>query len=149
MKPRIIIGLIVGIIGLILVVIISIFGRISWDPIVFLLPGGVASFFAIRKERPTSKQDGVRIGAIAGSITGILMIFGQFIGAALILLAQPTAAEIASPGLSRQIGYEIGQTTSNSICIGFPLTLVISICIGYLLTPKQSKLPTNSKNDIT
>lgn len=148
MKPRIRIGLIVGILGLILIVCISIFGRFSWVPIVFLLIGGVASFFTIRRERPNTKRDGVSIGATAGSIAGVLMIFGQFIGAALILLAPPTAAEIATPGLSRQIGYEVGQATSNSICIGFPLNLIISICTSYLLIPKQSKSSTSLNKDI-
>jgi len=139
MKPRIKTGLIVGVIGLILVVCISIFGRIGWNPIVFLLLGGTASFLSIRQERPNNKQDGVSIGATTGSIAGVMMIFGQFIGAVIILLAPPTAAEIATPGLSTQIGYQVGEATNTAVCIGFPLALITGVLMGYLMTSKQKE----------
>ncbi len=144
MKPRIKISLAVGVIGLILGICVSTFGRISWGPIVFLLIGSTASFIAVRREKPNTKQDGARAGAVTGSIAGILVTLGQFIGALIILLAPPTAAEIATPGLSTQIGYAVGQATNTSICIGFPLALVIGACIGYLITSKPTEPTTNS-----
>ena len=139
MKPQIKIGLVIGIIGLILNACISTFGRISWGPIIYLLIGGLASFSAVRREKPNNKQDGARAGAVAGSVAGILVTFGQFIGAILILLAPPTAAEIATPRLSTQIGYQVGQATSTAVCIGFPLALITGVLIGYLMTSKQKE----------
>jgi len=146
MKPRIKIGLVSGIIGLLLTISVSVFGNVYWSPIVFFLTGGIASFYTIQQEKPQTRSGGARAGATTGSIAGILVMLGLFIGSLLILLTPPTAAEISSPGVSNQIGYEVGQACSRSFCIGFPLALLIGAFIGYLATPKRPQSDLNSSD---
>ena len=79
MQPRIRIGLIVGIIGLVLNVCVSGFVGLC-GPFLSLLAGGIAGFFAAQQEKPMTKSDGARAGATAGGLAGGLIILGQIIG---------------------------------------------------------------------
>lgn len=79
MQPRVRIGLIVGAIGLVLNICASgLFGVCG--PLLSLIAGGVAGYFAVQREKPTVKQEGRRVGATSGGIAGGLMILGQIIG---------------------------------------------------------------------
>src|SRR6266498_3714898 len=79
MQARIRIGLIVGVIGLVLNICVS--GFIGFcGPLVSLIAGGLAGFFAAQQEKPATKKEGARAGVTAGGIAGGLIILGQVLG---------------------------------------------------------------------
>jgi hypothetical protein len=79
MKPRVKMGLAIGAVGLALNVCVAAFMGIC-GPVVSLVAGAVAGYFAVQQEKPTIKGEGAKIGAIAGVIAGALVIIGQMIG---------------------------------------------------------------------
>ena len=79
MQPRTKIGLIVGVIGLVVNICVAGFMGIC-GPLVSLIAGGVAGFFAAQQEKPPTKKEGARVGATAGGIAGGLIILGQLAG---------------------------------------------------------------------
>lgn len=87
MQPRIKIGLIFGITGLVLTTCFSAFMSVC-GPILSLIAGGVAGYLAADQEKPTARNEAARIGAIAGGIAGGLIIVGQIVGSvgALVLV---------------------------------------------------------------
>ncbi|NOY99822.1 MAG: hypothetical protein GXP40_11600, partial [Chloroflexi bacterium] len=87
MSPRVKFGLLAGTIGLVLNTCVSgLFGICG--PLVSLLAGGAAGFFAARGEKRPAQGEGAKVGAIAGAISGALVLVGQIIGglAALVFL---------------------------------------------------------------
>src|SRR5262245_30068857 len=79
MQPRVRVGLIVGVIGLVLNACVA--GVVGFcGPVLSLIAGGVAGFLAAQQEKPAVKGEGARAGAIAGGISGGLIILGQIIG---------------------------------------------------------------------
>lgn len=79
MQPRVRIGLIAGVIGLVLNICVS--GFLGFcGPLLSLIAGGAAGYFAVQQERPGAKREGARVGATAGGIAGGLIILGQMLG---------------------------------------------------------------------
>lgn len=146
MRPRIKIGLIVGAIGLVInVAVATIFGFCG--PLLTLLAGGLSGFLAANQEKMTVKAAGARLGAVAGAITGGLMLVGQMLGAigALFLIQSsgttPLFGKVPPPGanLSQQvIFYGTGLVTG--LCfggVGVALAALAGAGAGYLGTPSQ------------
>ena len=79
MKPRVKVGLIVGAIGAVLNICVAGFVGIC-GPVVLLLAGAVAGFFAAQQEKLETKAEAAHAGATAGAIAGGLIILGQVIG---------------------------------------------------------------------
>ena len=90
MQPRIKMGLIVGVIGLVLNVCVSGFIGLC-GPFASMLAGGVAGFLTANQEKLTTKADGARAGAVAGGIAGGLMIIGQILGGVIALVLMQTS----------------------------------------------------------
>jgi hypothetical protein len=150
MKPRIKIGLIAGIIGLVLNACVATLVGLC-GPAVALLAGAVAGFLTAQQEKPSSKTEGARAGAVAGAITGGLVIVGQIIGGigALALIqfsgirirfgSVPTPAD----GVSSQVIYYLsGMATA--FCFGIVGALLAAGAgagTGYLTTPEQPVPP--------
>ena len=151
MQPRIRIGLIVGAIGLVLNICVSGFIGLC-GPLVSLIAGGAAGFFAAQQEKLGTKGDGARAGATAGGIAGGLIIIGQLIGgiAALAYMQysgmQTIFGQVPTTGDSASsIGYYLGGL-GTGICfglVGAALAAGAGAGAGYLGTPDQPP-PVNS-----
>jgi hypothetical protein len=150
MKPRTRIGLIVGAIGAVLnVCVAGAFGICG--PVLSLIAGAVAGFFAAQQERPFNKNEGGRIGATAGGIAGALVIIGQIIGSlgALLLVqvgGMPTivgSAPSPSSDVPAQIIY-YGAGVGTALCfgiVGAALAAGAGAGAGYLGTPEPAAPP--------
>jgi hypothetical protein len=150
MQPRIRIGLIVGIIGLVLNVCVSGFVGLC-GPFLSLLAGGIAGFFAAQQEKPMTKSDGARAGATAGGLAGGLIILGQIIGG-LTALYYMQAAGMPSifgqvPSLASstaaQATYYLGGV-GTALCFGIVGALLAAATgagAGYLGTTEQPVIP--------
>jgi hypothetical protein len=146
MQPRIRIGLIVGIIGLVLNVCVAGFVGIC-GPFLSLIAGGIAGFFAARQEKPLTKSIGARAGATAGGLAGGLIILGQIIGgvAALYFIQargmQTIFGQIpnaASDPAAQATFYLSGMGTA--LCFGIVGALLAAAAgagAGYLGTTEQ------------
>lgn len=94
MQPRVKVGLLVGMIGLVINVFVSAMLGIC-GPVVSLIAGALAGYFAARQESPVTKNAGAKSGAIAGAIAGAVIIIGQAIGAVgALALMQATGMEV-------------------------------------------------------
>ena len=147
MQPRTRIGLIVGVIGLVLNICVA--GFIGFcGPVLSLIAGGVAGFFAAQQEKPLTKNQGARIGVTAGGIAGGLIILGQIIGgigALFFMQARGTQLPFgqipsASSDPSTQIAfYAAGAGTA--LCFGIIGALLAAGAgagVGYLATSEQA-----------
>ena len=146
MKPRIRMGLIVGVIGLVLNICVSGFIGLC-GPIFALLAGGAAGFFAAQQERLPTKGDGARAGATSGGIAGALIILGQIIGGMGALLFLQTSgvptvlgsAPSVSGDPTTQIAY-YASGLGTAVCfgvIGALLAAGAGAGAGYLATQDQ------------
>ena len=125
MQPRTRIGLIVGAIGLVLNICVSGFIGLC-GPLVSLIAGGVAGFFAAQQEKPGTKSEGARAGATAGGIAGGLIIIGQLIGGIAAL------AYMQYSGMQTIFG-QVPATGDPASSIGFYLGgLGTGICFGLV-----------------
>ncbi|MGQ9683575.1 MAG: hypothetical protein ACUVX9_13635 [Anaerolineae bacterium] len=124
MKPRFSIGLIAGAVGLLVNVCVATAIGIC-GPVVSLLAGAAAGYFAARRQVPLTKSDGAKIGAMSGGLAGAVALVGQVIGAlsALVLLQQMGAelplGQLPGSGTApgSQVGYyAIGAATG--LCFG-------------------------------
>lgn len=113
MTPRVKSGLLAGAVGLLSSALGGILCCFS-GPIVALLVGGTAGFFAARAEKVQTRGEGARAGAIPGAIAGPLVLIGHAIG---------TAGQVA---LSRQPMF-----TSDSQ-LPPEDTLIMALCPGLL-----------------
>lgn len=152
MKPRVRIGLIVGVIGLVLNT--CVFGFLSFlslcGTIVSLIAGGAAGSLAVQQEKPVTKNEGARAGATAGAITGGLMLLGQILGALgswFYLQSTGTPIDLQVPNLSgaptNQIGIYAGGI-SIALCVGLVSVLLAAGAgagLGYLVTSEQPMTP--------
>ncbi len=150
MKARTRMGLIVGAIGLVLNICVAGFIGLC-GPIVSLIAGAVAGFFAAQQERLVSKNEGARAGATAGAIAGGLIIIGQIIGgiAALFMMQSSGTAPIfgqmpdPSSGLAAQLPFYLGGV-GTAICFGIIGTLLAAGAgagAGYLGTSENAPTP--------
>jgi len=150
MQPRIRIGLIVGVIGLVLNICVS--GFLGFcGPVVSLIAGAVAGFFATQQERPSTKNEGARAGATAGGIAGGLIILGQMIGGVgALFFMQSSGFESpfgqipsVSGDATTQIAYYAGGL-GTAICFGLVGALLAAGAgagAGYLGTSDQPVAP--------
>jgi hypothetical protein len=150
MQPRIRIGLIVGAIGLVLNICVA--GFLGFcGPVVSLIAGGAAGFFAAQQEKLATKRDGARAGATAGGIAGGLIILGQMIGGVgALFFMQSSGVEspfgqipTLSSDPATQIGYYAGGL-GTAICFGLVGALLAAGAgagAGYLGTSDQPVAP--------
>jgi hypothetical protein len=143
MQPKIKVGLVVGIIGLALnVCVAGAFGICG--PFVSLIGGAVAGFFAGQQEKPASKSEGAKTGAIAGVITGALILVGQVLGTlGALAIVQYSGIKLAfgaapstSADLWQQVLYYVtgaGTGTCFGI-IGIVLAALAGAGVSYLST---------------
>jgi hypothetical protein len=148
MRPRFKAGLIVGLIGLVLNVCVSIvFGFCG--PLITSLAGVLAGFWAANQEKAPSKGDGARLGLVAGAIAGGLMLVGQMLGGIGALLwvqssgMPPIFGTVpsASAGLSQQVLY-YGTGLLTGVCfgaVGAALAALAGAGGGYLGTPTPAQ----------
>jgi hypothetical protein len=146
MQARTRVGLIVGAIGLVLNICVSGFMGIC-GPLVSLVAGGVAGFFAAQQEKPGTKGDGARAGAVAGGIAGALVIVGQLIGgvAALAFIQNSGMNTIfgAPPPTTSDPSFQAVYYLSGAgtaLCFGIVGALLAAGAgagAGYLGTPDQ------------
>jgi hypothetical protein len=150
MQPRVRIGLIVGVIGLVLNICVA--GFVGFcGPVVSLIAGGVAGFFAAQQEKPATKNEGARTGATAGGIAGGLIILGQIVGgiAALFLMQstgmQPPFGQV--PPLSGDPATQVafyGAGVGTAVCfgiVGAVLAAGAGAGVGYFGTSEQAMMP--------
>ena len=150
MQPRIRTGLIVGAIGLVLNICVA--GFLGFcGPVVSLIAGGIAGFFAAQQERLASKNEGARAGATAGGIAGGLIILGQMIGGVgALFFLQSSGAESPFgqiPSLSGDATTQIAYYATGlgtAICFGLVGALLAAGAgagAGYLGTSDQPVAP--------
>jgi hypothetical protein len=149
MQPRTRIGLIVGVIGLVLNI------GVAWylgfcGPVLSLLAGGIAGFFATQQEKPLRKNEGARVGATAGGIAGALIILGQIIGGIGTLITMRSSEaqtpfgpipDLGDPASS--IGFFAGGLVT-AVCFGIIGALLAAGAgagAGYLATTDQPMTP--------
>jgi hypothetical protein len=144
MKARIRIGLIVGAITLVITTVISALMGIC-GPGVSLLGGAFAGYFAAKKESPSTKSEGGKIGAIAGMITGGMGIIGQLIGGILALTLLPPLMELMGNNSYSQIStgdpiiyWLSGMGTSLCFSVGgIILSALSGAGTGYISTTEK------------
>jgi hypothetical protein len=144
MKPRIRVGLIVGVIGLIVNVAVAALVGIC-GPGLSLVAGALAGFYTARQEQPATKNDGARAGAVSGGIAGLLITIGQVVGAASALAYMQysgTASPFGTiPAPSADVGAQAIYYLSGvgaGICfglIGAILAAAAGAATGYANTP--------------
>ncbi len=157
MQPRIRIGLIVGAIGLFLNICVA--GFIGFcGPVLSLVAGGVAGFFAAQQEKLATKGEGARAGGTAGGIAGALIILGQIVGgvgALFIMQARGGATpfgqipSVSSDPTTQIVYYATGAGTA--LCFGLIGALLAAgagAAAGYLGTSDQPVVPPPPAQDI-
>lgn len=146
MQPKIKLGLIVGVIGLVLNICVSGFIGVCGTG-VSLLAGAVAGFLTGQQEKAASKGDGARAGATSGAIAGGLIIIGQILGGIAALAyfqfsgTQLPFGQVPPPSAdpSQQIVYYLGGF-GTGLCIGLiglALAALAGAGTGYLGTPDR------------
>lgn len=146
MQPKIKIGLLVGVVGLVLNICVSAAIGLC-GPAVSLLAGAVAGFFAARQEKPATKGEGAKVGAFSGAVAGAIVLVGQVIGAVgALAVMQATGAQLpfgqipsASADASQQIIFYVSGLATG-ICfglIGAVLAALAGAGTGYLGTPEM------------
>ena len=129
MQPRTRMGLIAGVIGLILNIFVAGFSGCC-GPLIYIFAGGVAGFFAVKQEKLPVRSVGARLGAVAGSIAGGLIVLGQIIGVALAYFQ--TSGTSGSVSVSGDAGV--------ALCLGGAGALTAAFAgavAGYLVRPPQ------------
>jgi hypothetical protein len=157
MQPRIRIGLIVGVIGLVLNICVAGFIGIC-GPFFSLIAGAIAGFLAAQQEKPFTKKEGARAGATAGGIAGALIIIGQILGGiGALAYMQSTGTQtpfgqmpdLGDPATS--IGFYAGGV-GTALCFGIVGALLAAGAgagAGYLATSDQPTMPPPSQNIIS
>ena len=150
MQPRIKMGLVIGAIGLILNICVS--ALIGFcGPLVSLLAGAAAGFFAAQQEKLPTKNDGAKAGATAGGIAGALVIIGQVIGGVgALAMMQATGTQLpfgTIPSTGDSAGMAIFYITGigTGLCFGIVGAILAAGAgagTGYLATPDQPPAPT-------
>lgn len=123
MQPRFKMGLAIGAIGLTLNICVSGFMGVC-GPLVSLLAGGAAGFFAAQQEKLPAKNDGAKAGAIAGGIAGALVIIGQIIGGVGAL------AVMQSTGMQLPFGYIPSIEDPSGMVIYYISGIGTGLCFG-------------------
>ena len=146
MKPRVRMGLIVGAIGAVLNICVAAAMGIC-GPVVSLIGGGVAGYFAAQQEKAASKGEGAKVGAAAGAIAGALILIGQLLGGVGILAVmqfsglRTVLGSIPTPssGAGEQLVYYLSGM-GTALCfgvVGIALAALVGAGTGYMGTPDQ------------
>lgn len=149
MQPKVKVGLLVGVIGLVLnVCVAGAFGICG--PAVSLIAGALAGFFTARQEHPATKGAGAQSGAISALIAGALVLVGQVFGAVgALALVQFSGIKLAfgqvpppsaSPSV-QAIYYLSGLGTG--LCfglVGLVMAAMAGAGTGYLGTSDQPQI---------
>lgn len=146
MKPRIKFGLIAGLIGLVLSTCISsaldLCGICS--TLTALLAGAAAGFLAARQEEAFPKENGVGLGAIAGSIAGVFVLFGRLLGSfGALAFLQFSNTSTPPAEASQQISSYIG-ILGIGLCYGIIDIIIAAVAgaaAGYVGAPDHSSQP--------
>lgn len=131
MKPRIMFGLIFGVLGMLLNIYASvlIWTLCGCQPIIFLAGG--AGLLTGSRERAQTRVAGGKAGAVAGAITGILIFVGQFLGMILTAAIQSSSpAEIPTVIISMLL---LG-------CLSMLLAAGVGAAAAYITTPTSQPL---------
>lgn len=148
MKATVRYGLIVGVIGLVLNICVALVLGFC-GPLATIIAGAIAGYLGARAETTVTKGDAAREGAIAGAITGGLMLFGQILGASLSLgFVQWTGIDFgfgtvpnANANPEELVAY-YGAGLGVACCIGIGDLIAGGIAgaiAGYLAGPTQSQ----------
>ena len=150
MKPRIRLGLIVGVISLVVTACVSTLMGIC-GPGVSLFAGAIAGFLTGRGESFPSQGEGAKAGAISGAIAGGVALIGQFIGGIATLTIAPTLFESLGTseytGYSGDVAYWLGGIGA-AFCfglVGVVLSALTGAAGGYFGTQPQAS-SSNSYN---
>lgn len=153
MQPRIRMGLTIGAIGLVLNVCVA--GFVGFcGPVLSLIAGGVAGYLTAQQEKPVTKGDGARAGAVSGAIAGALIIIGQIIGGigALFIFQSSGMStpfgQVPNAGDPSMTAFYYGTGFVTAFCFGLVGALLAAgtgAGAGYLGTSEQpaSIPPTN------
>lgn len=136
MSARVKVGLIAGGIGLVLTVCVSAAFGIC-GPVVSLIAGAIAGYFATKQESPATQGEGGKIGAISGAIAGGLCVIGQIIGGIIALTVLPNLAPQYA-GVGGESGYWLGGGAV-ALCFGAAGTVLAAIAgyaVGYISSNK-------------
>ena len=146
MQPRTRLGLTVGAIGLVFNICVA--GFVGFcGPVLSLIAGGIAGYLTIQQEKPATKSDGARAGAVSGAIAGALIILGQIIGGVGALIFFQTSGtqlpfgQAPSPGADPSLNaVYYGSGIVTSFCFGLVGALLAAgtgAGSGYLATQEQ------------
>ena len=136
MKHHVKIGLLVGAIGVVLNACVS-FAVGICGPLTATVLGAVAGYFGVQKAALTSKKEGGKMGAVAGTIAGGLAMVGQMLGGMGALVAiqgmhvQPIFGTVPPPSAeaSQQLWY-YGAGFGTGLCFGV-IGLLLAGLAGY------------------
>src|SRR5262249_30651211 len=120
-------------------------------PLLSLLAGAAAGFFAAQQEKPLTKNEGARIGVTAGGIAGGLIILGQVIGGVgAVFFMQCRGMQVpvgqipsTSSDPSTQLVFYAGGI-GTALCFGIIGALLAAGAgagAGYLATSEQGVTP--------
>ncbi len=143
MSARVKVGLIAGAIGLVLTACVAaVFGICG--PVVSLLAGAGAGYFAAKRETPASQGEGGKFGAVAGAIAGGLCVIGQIIGGIAALTILPPLMEslgnYAYSSISGEVTYWLSGAAT-ALCfgvVGVALAAIAGYAVGYISTNKPA-----------
>jgi hypothetical protein len=137
------------VIGLVLNICVA--GFIGFcGPVLSLVAGGIAGYFATQQEKPFTKNQAARVGATAGGIAGGLIILGQIIGGIGALAFMQSSGtptpfgqlpDLGDP--ATQVGF-YGGGIATALCfgvIGALLAAGAGAGAGYLTTSDQPSTP--------
>lgn len=146
MSARIKFGLITGGIGLVLTACASIIMGCC-GPLVSVVAGAVAGYFAVKVESPASQSEGGKMGAIAGAIAGALTLVGQMLGGVVSLTVAPTILQqlgnYSYGPLAKQASYWAGGVAA-AFCFGLlgtALAAAAGFAVGYFTSKKPTAAP--------
>ena len=143
MSARIKVGLIAGAIALVLTLCVSTAVGIC-GPVVSLIAGAAAGYFAVKQEAPASQSEGGKIGATSGAIAGGLGVIGQIIGGILTLTLLPSIMEslgdYSYSAVSGEASYWLAGA-GTALCFGFAgvvLAAIAGYAVGYMFSNKPA-----------
>lgn len=146
MSARVRVGLIAGAIALVLTICVAmVFGICG--PVVSLVAGALAGYFAVKQESPASQSEGGKAGATAGAIAGGLGVIGQILGGIGALTVLPPLMESLNNYSFSQVSGEATYWLSGiatALCFGVAgvvLAAVAGYAVGYISSNKPAVPP--------
>lgn len=133
MGGRVMWGVIVGLVGMLMNLVVSFVSGVC-GPVVTLVAGAIAGFFAARWEGPGPRARSAQAGAIAGLLAGTLMLISQMLAAVAEVLVLQSAEfqflqAMFTPGLGGTIPSNPTAETQSGILVG---ALATGGCFGLI-----------------